>query len=62
MSINTFKVMGMVGMLAEELNGIAADGKVTINEAIDLVRKISEALGLDFDEAGLDLLAKEEKS
>ncbi|MCP3923894.1 MAG: hypothetical protein GY714_15050 [Desulfobacterales bacterium] len=55
MGISTFKVIGMVGMLAEELSNIAADGKVTVQEAVGLVTKICEALGLDLDEEGFKL-------
>ena len=55
MTINAFKVMGMVGMLAEELSTIAADGKVTVTEAFNLIKKICDTLGLDFDDTGFDL-------
>ncbi|MCP4665311.1 MAG: hypothetical protein GY849_03005 [Deltaproteobacteria bacterium] len=55
MTINVFKVMGMVGMLAEELSTIAADGKVSVTEAFSLVKKICDTLGLDFDDTGFDL-------
>ncbi len=55
MKINYFKVIGMVGMLAEELGEIAEDGKVTIKEALDLMEKICERLGLDFDRTGFQL-------
>lgn len=55
MKVNYFKVIGMVGMLAEELGKVAEDGKVTVTEAIELVKKISLSLGLDFDETGLEL-------
>ncbi len=57
--MNTFKVMGMVGMLAEELGNITADGKVTFLEAIDLVTKICEALGFDFDKGMVGMLVEE---
>ena len=60
-NISAFKVIGMVGMLAEELSTIAADGKVTVNEILSLGRKICENLGLDFDEVGFDLAAEDKK-
>ncbi len=60
MKINYFKVIGMVGMLAEELSKIAEDGKVTVNEAIGLVEKVCDNLGLDFDKEGFELAAGEE--
>ena len=60
MKINYFKVIGMIGMLAEELTRISEDGKITIKEAVDLVEKICEHLGLDFDQAGVQLTGTEE--
>lgn len=60
MKINYFKVIGMIGMLAEELSRIAEDGKITIKEALDLIEKICDQLGLDFDQAGIKLEAPEE--
>lgn len=60
MKLNYFKVIGMVGMLAEELSKIAEDGKITIKEAVELVEKICEQLGLDFDQAGVQLIGTEE--
>lgn len=60
MKINYFKVIGMIGMLAEGLSQIAEDGKVTINEALDLMGKICEHLGLDFDRTGLQLTEAKE--
>ncbi|HLP59184.1 MAG TPA: hypothetical protein VK186_10160 [Candidatus Deferrimicrobium sp.] len=61
MDVKTFKVIGMVGMLAEELSLIAADGKVTVNEAIGLIKKICKNLDLDFDEVGFDMVEKKKK-
>jgi hypothetical protein len=55
MHVNTFKVMGLVGMLAEELSVIAADGKVSVTEALGLIKKVCKQLDLDFDEVGFDL-------
>ena len=60
MKVNYFKVIGMIGMLAEELNQIAEDGKVTINEALGLMEKICEQLGLDFDRTGLQFTEAKE--
>lgn len=55
MKINYFKVIGMIGMLAEELSQIAEDNKITINEALGLIEKICDQLGLDFDQEGFEL-------
>jgi hypothetical protein len=60
MNISYFKVIGMVGMLAEELSKIAEDGKVTVTEAFDLMKMVCERLGLDFDTEGFELAAGEE--
>jgi hypothetical protein len=53
MKINFFKILGLLGILARELKKIPEDGKVTITEAINLMRLISEKLGLNFDEEGI---------
>ncbi len=53
MKVNVFKVLGMVGTLAAELNKIAADGNVTVFEAIDLSLAICGELGIKFDRAEL---------
>jgi len=59
MKISFFKAISLVGLLAEELTEIAADGKITIKEAIGLVEKICEKLGIDFDKEGIDIIKKE---
>jgi hypothetical protein len=48
MKIGFFKVLGLVGMLAEELTAAAVDGKITVDEALRIVGKICEALGIEF--------------
>jgi hypothetical protein len=48
MKVSFFKVLGLVGMLAEELSAAAVDGKVTVDEALRIVGKICEALGIEF--------------
>ena len=55
MSINAFRVMGLVGLLATELSAAAADGKVTVKEGITIIEKVCGALGIDFDKEGVDL-------
>jgi hypothetical protein len=53
MKINFFKILGLLGILARELKKIPEDGKVTITEAINLMKLICERLGLDFDQEGV---------
>jgi len=48
MKIGFFKVLGLVGMLAEELTAAAVDGKVTVKEALRIVERICDALGIEF--------------
>jgi hypothetical protein len=48
MKIGFFKVLGLVGMLAEELSAAAADGKVTVKDALRIVERICDALGIEF--------------
>ena len=59
MKISFFKAISLVGLLAEELSEMSADGKITIKEAIGLVEKICEKLGIDFDKEGIDIIKKE---
>lgn len=47
--IGYFKIIGLIGLLAEELTIAAEDGKITVSEAIRIVVKICETLNLDFD-------------
>lgn len=55
MTIGIFRVLGIIGPLAEELGAAAEDGRITISEGIRILRRICDALGLDLDEEGLDL-------
>jgi len=47
-----FKILAMMGMLSTELGKAAVDGKITVGEGIELVKKICAELGIDFDEVG----------
>ena len=60
MKISYFKVIGMIGMLAEELSQIAEDGKINIKEALNLIEKICEQMGLDFDNEGIEIAGNPE--
>jgi len=50
-----FRVLGMIGMLAEELATAATDGTLTAAELIRIGEKICEALGIDLDTTGFEL-------
>ena len=50
-----FKILGLVGLLADKLMAAAKDGKVTIAEGLDIIRAICSQLGIDFDETGWEL-------
>jgi transcription termination factor NusB len=41
-------VLGLVGLLAEELSAAAVDGKITVNEALRIVKRICDSLGIEF--------------
>ena len=47
--ISIMKILGLVGMLTDELIKIQADGKVTITEGVKLVDKVCMAVDMDFD-------------
>ena len=47
--LNFLKIMGLVGMVTDELINIQMDGKVTITECIKLVDKICNNLNIKFD-------------
>ena len=51
-----FKIMAMIGMLSSELTKAALDGKVTIGEGIIIIRKVCAELGIDFDDAGWQII------
>lgn len=55
MKVGFFRIIGLFGLLAEELTIAAEDGKITVAEAIKIVTRICEALGIDFDATGFDL-------
>ena len=55
MKIGFFAILGMIGMLAQELSNAAADGKITLNEGIRILDKICLQLGIDFDKEGYEL-------
>ncbi len=55
MKIGFFKILGLVGLLAEELTKAASDNRITVDEAILIVRRICEQLGINFDESGIDV-------
>jgi hypothetical protein len=43
-----FKVLGLVGLLAEELSVAAVDGKITVKEALRIVERICDSLRIEF--------------
>ena len=48
-NLNFLKIMGLVGMLTDELIKIQMDGKVTITEGLTLIDKICNNLSMTFD-------------
>lgn len=52
MKVSFFKVLGLVGVLAEELSKAAMDGKITVKEALSIVEAICEQLGIELDKEG----------
>lgn len=42
------KALGLVSIIAAELPEMVQDGKITTEEALDLVRKIAHQLGFTF--------------
>lgn len=61
MKFGIFKILGLMGLLAEELGAAASDGKISLREAVNIVIKICEALGIKFDDEGIDLTKLVEK-
>ena len=59
MHIGFFKVLGLIGMLANELSAAAVDGKITAREAMAIMEKVCEQLGIDLDKTGIDLGGEE---
>ena len=55
MKISFFKALSLIGLLAEEITMASADGKITVREAINIVEKICERLGIDFDKTGVKI-------
>ena len=53
--INLFTVLGLLGLLAQELTLIAQDNRVTIKEALAMVEKICVQLGIEFDSTGIEI-------
>ena len=47
--MNFLKIMGLVGMLTDEMINIQMDGKVTITEGLQLIDKICNSLSMTFD-------------
>lgn len=60
--ISWFKALGMAGLLADELTTAAADGKISVDEALSMAHNLAAAAGLttDTDDIALaaDVLAK----
>ena len=55
MHIGFFKVLGLVGLLAQELTLAATDGKITAREALRIMEKVCDALGIDLDTTGISV-------
>jgi len=49
MKISFFSILGMIGMLAQELTKAASDGKITADEALRIVEKICEQIGVSLE-------------
>lgn len=47
------KILGIVGLLSVKLQEAAVDNKITVNEGIEIIKVVCEALGIDFDDTGL---------
>lgn len=45
--VGFFRVLGMVGMLAEELSKAAEDGKLTADELLTIGAKIAQSLNIE---------------
>jgi len=55
MHIGFFKVLGLIGLLSAELTNAAMDGKITAREALSIMEKVCEALGIDLDTTGIEV-------
>lgn len=49
------KVLRIVMAVADDIVAAAADGKITIAEALNIIQAICDELDIDFDTTGLDL-------
>ncbi|SDO03920.1 hypothetical protein SAMN04488516_11726 [Desulfonauticus submarinus] len=49
MKIGFFSVLGLIGVLAEELTKAASDGKITASEGLHIVEKVCEQLGIKLE-------------
>lgn len=47
--LNFLKIMGLVGLVTDNIIAIEADGKVTITEGLTLIDKICNNLNIKFD-------------
>ena len=47
--MNFLKIMGLIGMVTDEMIQIEQDGKVTITEGLTLIDKICNNLNIKFD-------------
>ena len=54
MKVSWFKVLGMIGLLSDELTKVAMDGKITPREAVQLTKRICDYLDLDWEEDGYE--------
>lgn len=52
MKVSFFKVLGLIGVLAEELTAAAMDGKITVKEALRIVEVLCNQLGIEMDKEG----------
>ncbi len=59
MKTGFFKIIGLIGLLSEELSTAAEDGRITIAEAVRIVQRICDALGIDFDNTGYEWFAED---
>jgi|GEM_PF-3184263 len=55
MKVTFWSALALVGALAQDLSEASADNKITVTEALDIVKDICEKLGIEFDEVGFDL-------
>ena len=53
--VGFFAVLGLVGLLADELTKAAEDGKITVSEGLKILKAICERLGIDFDTTGIKI-------